>query len=36
MEETLNKDAAAMIKTGLLDEKFYADIEALLKRRRGE
>ncbi|MBP3709442.1 MAG: TRAP transporter substrate-binding protein DctP [Treponema sp.] len=36
MEETLNKDGAAMIKTGLLDEKFFADINALLKKHRGE
>lgn len=36
MEETLNSDAGAMIKTGLLDEKFYADIDALLKKHRAK
>ncbi|MBQ9495220.1 MAG: TRAP transporter substrate-binding protein DctP [Treponema sp.] len=36
MEETLNRDGAAMIKTGLVDEQFFADINALLKKHRGE
>ncbi|MBQ9630703.1 MAG: TRAP transporter substrate-binding protein DctP [Treponema sp.] len=36
MEKTLNSDAAAMIKTGLMDQKFYDDIMALLRKHRGE
>lgn len=36
MEKTLNADASAMIKTGLMDQKFYDDIMALLKKYRGE
>jgi TRAP-type transport system periplasmic protein len=36
MEETLRKDAAAMIKTGLIDQTFYNDIDRLLRKHRGE
>lgn len=36
MEKTLNADASAMIKTGLMDQKFYDDIMAVLKKHRGE
>lgn len=36
MEDTLAKDSVAMVKTGLLDQKFYDDIVAFLKKYRGE
>ncbi len=36
MEDTLSKDSQAMVKTGLADQQFYNDIEALLKKHRGE
>jgi len=36
MEETLQKDAEAMIKTGLFDQQVYDDAESLLKKYRGE
>lgn len=36
MEESLRKDAQAMTKTGMLDEKFYSDIQEVLKKHRGE
>lgn len=36
MEQTLNRDASAMIKTGLMDQKLYDDIMESLRRYRGE
>lgn len=36
MEIELRKDSEAMTKTGILDQKFYNDIQELLKKYRGE
>ena len=36
MEDTLRGDASAMIKTGLIDQQFYTDVDALLRKHRGE
>ncbi|MBQ9239424.1 MAG: TRAP transporter substrate-binding protein DctP [Treponema sp.] len=36
MQETLERDAVAMIQTGIMDQAFYDDIRAVLKRHRGE
>lgn len=36
MEEALRKDMSAMSKTGMMNKKFYDDIQAALKEYRGE
>jgi TRAP-type transport system periplasmic protein len=36
MENTLRSDSAAMVKTGIIDQSFYTDVDLLLKKYRGE
>ena len=36
VEEALRKDMSAMSKTGMMNKKFYDDIQAALKEYRGE